>query len=58
MMESSYSWRNYNKYFFFRAVSVLKHYHDEVDPTIVPKGKNVAHDIIIEMQNIKLKKRY
>ena len=37
-----------------RAVSVLKNYHDEIDPTIVPKGKNVGHDIIIEMKNKKI----
>ena len=41
-------------FFLFRAVSVLKNYHDEVDSTIVPKGKNVGHDIIIEMQNKKI----
>ncbi len=36
-----------------RAVSVLKHYHDEIDPSIVPKGQNIGHDMIIEMYHNK-----
>ena len=30
-------------------MSVLKNYHDEIDPTVLPKGKNAGHDNIIEM---------
>ncbi len=27
---------------FYRAVSVLQHYHDDIDPTIRPKGTNAG----------------
>ena len=33
-----------------RAVSVLQHFHDEIDPYILPKGQNPGHEEIIEKQ--------
>lgn len=38
-----------------RAVSVLKHYHDEIDPTILPKGTNPGHEELIRNQESKVK---
>lgn len=39
-----------------RAVSVLKYYHDEIDPTILPKGQNRGHGIIVDMKAKRLNK--
>ena len=33
-----------------RAVSVLQHFHDDIDPYILPKGQNPGHEEIIEKQ--------
>ena len=33
-----------------RAVSVLQHFHEEIDPNILPKGQNPGHEEIIQRQ--------
>lgn len=33
-----------------RAVSVLQHFHEEIDPYILPKGQNLGHEELIQKQ--------
>ena len=44
----------FNFILVFRAVSVMRYYRPDVDHTIAPKGKNLGHELVIEMQEKKL----